>query len=226
MTFSPVTHVIFDMDGLLLDSEKGYDKIISSIASKYGKEYTHEVHMKILGTPEQETVRLAVELMELPITKEEFFQQYKVKIQEELKHPPLFAGAERLLKHLHKHKVPFALATSSSNEATELKTSHYKELFGLFLHKVMGSSDPEVKKGKPHPDIYLVCASRFPDKPSPSNCLVFEDAPNGVKGALAAGMQVVMVPAPEVEEELRKPATLVLNSLTEFKPEDFGLPAF
>lgn len=54
--------------------------------------------------------------------------------------------------------------------------------------------------------------------------MVFEDAPNGVVSAISAGMQCVMVPEDYIPEELRKPATLVLNSLNEFKPELFGLP--
>ena len=56
--------------------------------------------------------------------------------------------------------------------------------------------------------------------------MVFEDAPNGVEAAISAGMQVVMVPDSLVPPEKRKLATKVLNSLLEFKPEEFGLPKF
>lgn len=226
MSYKKVTHVIFDMDGLLLDSEKVYEMIISEIAQKYGKVYTNEVKMQLLGTPEPITAQLAVKGMDLPITPEQFLKEYTEGTNIHLAHPDLFAGAEKLIRHLHKHNVPIAVATSSSYDAIAVKTQHYKELFSLFHHICSGSSDPEVKRGKPNPDVYLVCASRFNDKPNPEQCLVFEDAPNGVIGSLRAGMQVVMVPAESTSEELCKPATLVLKSLTEFKPELFGLPPF
>lgn len=76
-------------------------------------------------------------------------------------------GAERLIRHLHKTKVPFALATSSSERSVKTKVAGNEELFGLFHHMVMGSTDKEVKFGKPHPDIFLIAAARFPDKPKP-----------------------------------------------------------
>lgn len=65
-----------------------------------------------------------------------------------------------------------ALATSSSKESYDLKVNkHHKELFTLLPFKTFGSSDPEVKRGKPHPDIFLVTANRFPDKPEPEKVI-------------------------------------------------------
>lgn len=129
-----------------------------------------------------------------------------------------------MIKHLHKQKIPIAVATSSTKPSTELKIAKYKETFSLFDHIVTGGSDPDVKQGKPSPDIFLVCASRFPDKPQPEKCLVFEDAPNGVTAAVRAGMQCVMVPDPHIEKEQTTHATLVLKSLKDIKLELFGLP--
>ncbi|KAF2361803.1 HAD hydrolase subfamily IA, partial [Trinorchestia longiramus] len=136
------------------------------------------------------------------------------------------SGAERLVRHLHKHGVPIAIASGSSQTSYDLKTTNHREFMKLFSHKVLSSSDPEVRAGKPAPDVFLVCARRFPDTPDPSKCLVFEDAPLGVEAAVAAGMQSVMVPDPRTDKKLTENATLVLSTLEDFKPELFGLPAF
>lgn len=129
------------------------------------------------------------------------------------------------MRHLHANNVPFALATSSSAEMMDLKITDHRELFDLFNHKVCGT-DKEVANGKPAPDIFLVAAKRFVKPPTTADCLVFEDSPNGVTAANSADMQVVMVPDPRLSPEKCSHATQVLQSLTDFKPEEFGLPPF
>lgn len=83
-----------------------------------------------------------------------------------------------------------------------------------------------MKRGKPDPECFIVTARRFEENPEPEKVLVFEDAVNGVESAAAAGMQVVMVPDSRLDRSFCKNATLVLNSLEEFRPEIFGLPKF
>lgn len=107
-----------------------------------------------------------------------------------------------------------------------MKTQNHKTLFSKFNHIVLGSDDPEVKEGKPSPDIFLVCASRFPEHPDHQRILVFEDSPSGVVAALTANMQVVMVPDQRVSSDITEKATQVFSSLEQFKPEEFGLPPY
>ena len=82
-------------------------------------------------------------------------------------------GVRKLVDHLHNHNIPLAIATSGSERISNIKTKNHVDIFSKFHHVVHGSSDPEVKNGKPHPDIYLVCSSRFPDKPSPEKVLKY-----------------------------------------------------
>ncbi|KAG3270958.1 pseudouridine-5'-phosphatase isoform X2 [Ictidomys tridecemlineatus] len=177
----PVTHIIFDMDGLLLDTERIRSGVLEEICGRYEKKYTWDVKSLIMP------------------------------------------GAEKLIHHLLKHNIPIAVGTSSESASFEMKTRRHKEFFRLFNHIVLGD---DVKNGKPDPEIFLTCARRFLPPPAPEKCLVFEDAPNGVEAALAAGMQVVMVPDENLSPDLTRKATLVLRSLQDFQPELFGLPAY
>ncbi|RZC33833.1 HAD 2 and/or Hydrolase domain containing protein [Asbolus verrucosus] len=211
---------------LLPDTESIYLRVFSDIAKQHGKVYTPEIRAKVIGTLEATGAEIAVREMKLPMSSQQFLTQYRSMAQQSLIKVGLMPGAERLVRHFHSMKVPIAVATSSAKDSYDLKVQRHLDLFSLFNHVVTGGSDLEVKHGKPSPDIFLICASRFKDKPAPEQCLVFEDAPNGVQAAVGAGMQVVMVPDKQTSEELCKQATLKLNSLEEIKPELFGLPPF
>jgi pseudouridine-5'-monophosphatase len=92
MSFKKVTHVIFDMDGLLIESESAYDKVINEMAQPFGKTYTKDIRIKILGTPEIDTAKIAIREMQLPYTVDKFLEIYRGKVKAELQHPPLMPG--------------------------------------------------------------------------------------------------------------------------------------
>ncbi|XP_047537516.1 pseudouridine-5'-phosphatase-like isoform X1 [Vanessa atalanta] len=226
MLFKPVTHVLFDMDGLLLNTEEYYMMGFQQVASRYGKEFTFDLKCKIMGKQSQELASSIINELNLPLTEEEFLFETRKIFDKLFLQSKVMPGVEKLLLHLHKHKVPMGLATSSSKETYDLKVTHHHDLFQLFPYKTWGSSDPNVKRGKPYPDIFLIAAAKFPDAPSPEKCLVFEDSLNGVKAAVAAGMQVVMIPDPRFDRSQAPEATLILSSMEDFRPEVFSLPPF
>lgn len=224
--FKPVTHVLFDLDGLLLDTETLYSQAAQTLASRYGKKFTWELDKRVLGTPDADAARLIVDSLGLPLTPSEFFGAINRMCEQSYQHTKLMPGAERLLRHLSAHGVPMAVATSTTPALFALKMAQHQDLVPLFHHVVCSGGNTKVKRGKPHPDIFLVAASMFDEKPASEKVLVFEDSPMGVTAALAAGMQVVMVPDPRLDEENRRRATMCIASLLEFKPELFGLPPF
>lgn len=224
----PVTHVIFDCDGLLVNSEYFYHEALKKVCSKYGKEFTFEIKCEMMGTKPIEGAILCLNRLELTgqIEPEKFVAEYEEVMKENCSKITFMPGAKELIQYLDEHNVPMAIATGSSKAGFERKTGHLGDILRKpFKHHVFAGSDPEVKLGKPHPDVFQVAANRFEDKPiSAKNCLVFEDAINGVKAAQAAGMQVVFVPDKWTNPALidKKP-TLTLKSLTEFDPKMFGL---
>ncbi|MCK9487278.1 MAG: HAD-IA family hydrolase [Dehalococcoidia bacterium] len=215
---SGVTHVIFDLDGTLLDTEPFYIQTTASIFARHGMTLSPEVRALMIGRPTRIAVPMMLEHTGLPMTFEEFVSERERLLAELFPLAQPMAGARELTDHLREHGVPQAIATSSTRETLAQKVSSQPEWFARF-DAVLCSED--VRHGKPAPDIFLETARRL-DAP-PSQCLVFEDAPAGVEGALAAGMQVVAVPEPGFEH-LVAGAHAVVESLLAFDPASWGLP--
>jgi beta-phosphoglucomutase-like phosphatase (HAD superfamily) len=149
-----ISYCIFDMDGLLLDTERIYTEVTQSIVSEWGKTYTWAIKGRMLGTREKESAEILVKALNLPITPEEYLVR-RNRMQNELFHTcrPL-PGVVKLIKHLKSCGIPIAVATSSHQGAYKVKTSENQELFKLFDVIVTGD-DPSVHNGKPAPDIFL-----------------------------------------------------------------------
>ena len=224
--YTPVTHVIFDMDGLLLNTQEIYSKVGAEILSKHGKTPDWEFKMKVIGREASEAADMIVNHYSLPYTGQEYLAMYEDELYSLFPSCSLMPGVDRLVRHLHAHNIPVGVATSSTKKVMDIKiSSKHSSFFSLFSPIVTGC-DPAIKQAKPSPEIYQLCASLFPSSPSPGRCLVLEDAPNGVQAGLAAGMQVVMIPHNKVKKEYLIPATQVLPSMEHFRPQDFGLPPF
>uniref|UniRef100_A0A915PCX7 Uncharacterized protein n=1 Tax=Setaria digitata TaxID=48799 RepID=A0A915PCX7_9BILA len=227
-----ITHVIFDVDGLLIDSETIYTDVTTKLLQSYGRQFTMDMKNYLMGMRKCDAVKWLLNTVGLAdrISVEEYSENYDRLLLKELPNSKLMPGALRLVQHLCKHNVPIALCTGSNSFEFNAKMKNHQELLDMFPVRVLIGDDLSIKRSKPAPDAFFATMDRFPQKPDASaNVLVFEDSINGVQAALAAGMNVVMVPNlsyTQPPEDCRNKIMLILNSLEDFKPESVGLPAF
>lgn len=211
---------IFDVDGLLIDSEDLLTTAINTILSRYS--YSHprlswSIKTQLQGRTLPESARLVIDWAGLPLTVDQFRAELFVLQQELFQKTTLLPGAEKLLTHLAKAKtatgpdkekdyatkIELAIATSSQRNLYQIKTGRLSNVFDLIpgKHQVMGDDDRlQLGRGKPVPDIYLLALSDINagraenDQIKPEECLVFEDSVAGVEAGRRAGMRVVWVP--------------------------------
>jgi len=221
--FKKITHVIYDLDGLLLDTAPFYLQAAQTIVNRYGKVFDWSIKTKIDGRNAKDSAQIIVETFDLPLTPQAYLQERDVLLYKLFTRALPLPGAVALTKHFHQHRIPQIIATSSARRSFALKTRHMQDWFALFDSVICGD-EPAVKHGKPAPDIFLLAAQSLGAEPE--QCLVFEDSLAGMEAAQAAGMVVVVVPDPQVEKQVFVKAKQILNSLTDFEPQLWQLPAF
>ncbi len=210
--------ILFDMDGLLLDTESIYTEVTQMIVGRYGKTFDWSVKSHMIGRDSYDAASYLVKALELPFEPEFYLEERNALLDERFPFAKPKAGAPELIKALFERNIPIAVATSSNQHHFELKTKNHQDLFKYF-DTVVTSNHPGVKLAKPAPDIFLTAAKVLGHEPE--NCLVFEDAPSGVQAANAASMQVIAVPDPNMSHDAFQDATAIIDSLTEFDLADW-----
>lgn len=232
-----ITHVIFDFDGVILDTEHLFAEINDTVLRRYGRKLSPELNEGRMGRKLVEAVEYLLKQtgLDSKVTVDEYLKHYEELVDEKLTHPPELPGARRLLCHLLDKDVPVAICTGSDKREFDIKTQYYRDLIDAVTVKVLCGSDPEVTQGKPSPVPYQVAMSRFPKKPeSAKNVLVFEDSFNGIRSAAAAGATPILalpkkyIPTTweQSRHEMEPLVAEVLHSLEDFKLARYGLPPY
>ncbi|MBM7057505.1 HAD family hydrolase [Streptomyces durocortorensis] len=194
MTSHPVTasgfHVIFDLDGTLVDSEPNYYEAGRRLLARYGvRDFDWETHTRFIGIGTRETLTVLraeygidAPVDELLAGKNALYLELAGASTE------VFPQMRVLVERLHAAEVPMAVASGSSRAAIEAVLA----VTGLDAYIPLYVSAEEVAQGKPEPDVFLETARRMGAEPA--DCVVLEDAPAGAAAAHAAGMRCIAVP--------------------------------
>lgn len=217
---SPARFTIFDMDGLLLDTERVYSAGTNAVVERYGKQVDLTMRADMIGRPRMDSARYLVDSLGLPITPQQYLDEREGYLREHFPSCQPLPGVVALLENLKANNVPMAVGTSSDRELFEIKTSNHGDLFSLF-DCVVTSSDPDVVEGKPAPDIFNVAAKQLGADPALS--LVFEDSPAGIQAGNAAQMRVIAIPDQHMDRARFSDAYQILDSMEHFDPVAFGL---
>ncbi len=204
--------VIFDMDGLLLDSERIAMLTFAESCRECGYEPNLKVYHKCIGTNEAGTREVLTREYGPDFPFDDINKRWDIKYREGILNMPvpLKSGTTGLLEYLKDEGIRIAVVTSTHRKNAEKMLSN-ADLLNYFEFVLGGD---EIRKGKPDPEIYLTGCSRLGERPA--DCLALEDSDNGVMSAFNAGMTVIQVPdLSEPSEKVKALGHRIVKSLAE-----------
>ena len=201
---------IFDMDGLLIDSERIIMQACIAAANAHGICYSQAQFVDLIGRNLTDSTRV----MTAQLGGEDNFAKVAQSVDEILALRedayPLRPGVNEILGFFKKNNIPCGVASSSYQQVIQRRLTKA----GVLSHFLHITSGDEVERGKPHPDIYLLALERL--GVVAQECIAFEDSELGAQAAIAAGLNVVVVPdLKQPSEFVQKNVLMIVDSLHE-----------
>jgi HAD superfamily hydrolase (TIGR01509 family) len=206
--------VVFDLDGVILDTEELWNEVREGLARERGGRWSDRAQADMMGMSSKEWSRYMHDVVGLAEPPEEIASEVLTRMLDRYaEHLPLVDGAVEAVQRLAA-RWPLGLASSSNRELIDKAL----EVSGLAPSFRVTVSSEEVGRGKPAPDVYLEAAARLGVEPR--HCAAIEDSASGIRSADAAEMFVVAIPNPAFPppEDVVRLADVVLGSIKELEP--------
>ena len=203
--------VVFDLDGIIVDSEHVWDEVRRQLAEERGGRWNEQASRDMMGMSSPEWSRYMHDVIGLAEPPEEINAEVVRRLEAVYRERlPLIPGAAEAVEQVAA-RLPLGLASSSNRELIDFVL----EVSGLARHFTATVSSEEVARGKPAPDVYLEAARRLDVRPE--RCAAVEDSEAGIRSAKAAGMRVLVVPNPHFPPaaDALAEADVVLASIAE-----------
>lgn len=202
--------VIFDLDGLMIESESIGYQVWRQVVAEFGSEMSEALYREFIGKTPEATIDLVCEILGLSISPQDLSERYwRQRTETMCVEARAVEGLVTLIEDLHQHQVPLGVASNSPTDYVErvLEALQLRQRF----QAIIGSD--QVPEGKPAPDVYLATAAAL--TVDPQDCLAIEDSPTGLQAALNAGMRCLVVPNENLEGDDFSGAEGLYNSLSE-----------
>jgi HAD superfamily hydrolase (TIGR01509 family) len=211
VTASLARAVIFDMDGVLTDSEPAFHAAVNDMLARYGNHLSLRDYARYIGMATPVMWSQVIERFALPVSLDDMVEQYEAPLMQRLREPrPALPGARELLEALEARGVPFALCTASYRRWVDaiLPSAGLAGRFGAIV------AGDDVTCTKPDPEPYVRAAQLLGEPPA--RCLVLEDSASGMTSALGAGCPVAQVRATSTAAAPMPGVARVIDALSEF----------